>query len=113
MQLNCNNEENKLDMGIIARKDIMNMGHRSIIDLHGNAVTQMVGTGNPNAVSGANPNMIDPKSKVSQQYLQIIIKKMFNNDDASKFGSSEFGDASNWGDASNGGRSASAITDNN
>lgn len=39
---------------------------------------------------------------------------MFNNDDASKMGSSEFGDnLSNWGDASNGGRSVSAITDNN
>jgi hypothetical protein len=38
---------------------------------------------------------------------------MFNNDDASKIGSSEFGDCSNWGDANNPGRSISAITDNN
>lgn len=38
---------------------------------------------------------------------------MFNNDDASKMGSSEFGDCSNWGDASNVGKSISAIQDNN
>ena len=39
---------------------------------------------------------------------------MFNNEDASKFGSSEFGDGvSNWGDASNNGRSISAVTANN
>ena len=39
---------------------------------------------------------------------------MFNNEnDASKFGSSEFGDHSNWGDASNVGKSISAIQENN
>ncbi len=49
---------------------------------------------------------------MSQQYLQVIIQKMFNNDEKSKFGSSEFGDVSNWGDASNAGRSISAIGEN-
>jgi hypothetical protein len=38
---------------------------------------------------------------------------MFNNDDASKIGSSEFGDCSNWGDASNAGKSIAGIGENN
>jgi len=46
--------------------------------------------------------MTNPCNKVSQQYLQVIIKKMFNHDkdDISRVGSSNYEQNSNWQDAS-------------
>jgi hypothetical protein len=34
--------------------------------------------------------------KVSNNQIQDLVKKMFNPNNASKFGSSEFGDVSKW-----------------
>ena len=85
------NEESKLDIASIIKKDGNLNPHRTINDFK-------VGQSGP----------LNPKSKVSQQYLEIMIKKMFNNEDASRFASSEFEQHSIWDD-----RSISAIVDTN
>jgi hypothetical protein len=86
MQLNIGGGDNKLEMMGIIKKDNNMGGPKTLMNMDGSGFAP--GTG------------MDPKSKVSHQQIQVLLKKMFNNDDASKFGSSEFGDVSKWDQAS-------------
>ena len=77
MQFNSPMEDSKLELNII--KQNCDNGPRTINDLNhrlGNNISH-------------NSNL-DPKNKVSQQYLQIVIKKMFNNEEMSRPASSEW-----------------------
>lgn len=90
--------DTKLEMMGIIKKDNMQGGPKTLMNMDGGG----------GIVVGR-----EPKTKVSQNQIQDLLKKMFHNDDGSKFGNSEFGDVSKWDQASQMDRTYSALTDNN